>query len=115
MPETSPGDLSSEVVRLRVGVESERHREILDSLTTRTTVEVIESIHPDLADPGEKCHPAERESFVAEWQMFRAAAANGGEVWAFRSVGSASSFEGFAVVRGGRIVAECITSISTWI
>jgi hypothetical protein len=116
MAETSHGRLPPDVVELRAAVEAERHQQILGSLTARTTVAAIEGAHQYLSDPDSAPgHPAEREAQAAEWRAFRAAAAEGGEVWAFCSVGSCSSFEGFAVICGGRVVAECITSGSTWI
>jgi hypothetical protein len=116
MAGSSDGNLTPEAFHLRDSVREERHRDILSSLTARTSVEAIEDANPRLRDPDSlQCHPAELKALVEEWRAFRAAVAKGGEVWAFRWIGSCSSFEGFAVINEGRVTAESVTSVSTWI
>ncbi len=91
MGDALPDPLAREAVRLRASVQRERYREIAGSLTARITVEAIEATEPYLADPGRsERHPAERAAMTAAWADFRAAVAEGGEVWAFRVVGSCS-------------------------
>jgi hypothetical protein len=116
MADASEASFSPEAIRLRAEVREQRYRDIAESLTARTTVEAIEAAYPSLADSERtECHPVERAAMAAEWRAFRSAVAEGGEVWAFREVGSCSSSEGFAVVSEGLVVADCVTSISTWI
>jgi len=115
MAEAPDPALSPEVVRLRAEVQEQRYREIAESLTTRTTVKAIEAAHPYLIN--HDCfqgQPDDWETLAAEWRVFRSTAADGGEVWEFCSVGSCSSVEGFAVVRSGCVVADSVTSVSTW-
>jgi hypothetical protein len=93
MMEASWDDLTPDAMRLRV--QEELHRDILSSLSTRTTVEAIEAANLYLRNPNcIQCTPAEREELVAGWQEFCAAAAAGGEGGRSARLGRAAASRG---------------------